>query len=96
MENHPHDYADPRARQEGGDHYLEMGIQPWDAMRAWLSPEQFAGYLLGNVIKYTARFNAKSAGAGKGWFTDLLKASHYLDQLIALEAPNNAARQTTD
>lgn len=83
MENHPHYDAEPRSRQEGGDHYLEMGIQPWDAMRAWLSPEQFTGYLLGCAIKYLARFNAKAAG--KGGLPDLLKARHYLDQLIALE-----------
>jgi len=40
-------YTTPRARQEGGDHYLNMGIQPWDAMRFWLSPEQFTGYSWG-------------------------------------------------
>jgi hypothetical protein len=34
-------YTTPRDRQEGGDHYLNMGIQPWDAMWFWLSPEQF-------------------------------------------------------
>lgn len=39
--------------------------------------------LLGCAIKYLARFNAKAAG--KGGLPDLLKARHYLDQLIALE-----------
>lgn len=77
-------YTTPRDRQEGGDHYLNMGIQPWDAMRFWLSPEQFTGYLLGNVIKYVARFNARADG--KGGLPDLLKARHYLDQLITLES----------
>lgn len=75
---------DPRTRQEGGDHYLNLGIQPWDAMRAWLSPEQFVGYLLGNCIKYLARFNAKATG--KGGLPDLLKARHYLEKLIELES----------
>ena len=93
VENHPHYYAEPRARQEGGDHYLNMGIQPWDAMRAWMSPEQFTGYLLGSAINYAARFNAKAAG--KGGLPDLLKARHCLDQLITLESresccPSNA------
>lgn len=77
-------YAAQRARQEGGDHYLNMGIQPWDAMQCWLSPEQFTGYLLGNCIKYIARFNV--IADGKGGLPDLLKARHYLDQLIALES----------
>lgn len=74
----------PHDRQEGGDHYMGMGIQPWDAMRAWLSPEQFTGYLLGNAIKYLARFNARADG--KGGTPDLLKAKHYLEKLIELES----------
>ena len=72
-----------RKRQEGGDHYLGMGIQPWDAMKAWLSDEQFSGYLLGSAIKYLARFNAKEPG--KGGLPDLKKALHYLDKLIERE-----------
>ncbi len=83
-DHHPLYDANPRARQEGGDHYLNMGIQPWDAMRAWLSPEQFTGFLLGNTIKYCARFNAKANG--KGGLPDLLKARHYLEKLIELES----------
>jgi hypothetical protein len=70
-------------RQVGGDHYLNQGIQPWDAMKAWLSDEQFAGFLLGNTIKYLARFNAKAPG--KGGLPDLEKAAHYLTRLIELE-----------
>ena len=54
-------------------------------MECWLSPEQFAGYLLGNAVKYCARFNARAAG--KGGLPDLLKARHYLDKLIAMESP---------
>ncbi|HOX59662.1 MAG TPA: DUF3310 domain-containing protein [Verrucomicrobiota bacterium] len=73
-----------RDRQVGGDHYLNLGIQPWDALRAWLSPEQFTGFLLGNVIKYLARFNARTDG--KGGLPDLRKAQHYLEHLIALES----------
>jgi hypothetical protein len=78
--------SDPQeasTRQVGGDHYLTQGIQPWDAMRAWMTPEQFAGFLLGNAIKYLARFNAQAPG--KGGLNDLEKAAHYLDRLIELE-----------
>lgn len=74
----------PRSRQFGGDHYLNMGIQPWDAMRAWLTTEQFTGYLLGSTITYLARFNAKAPG--KGGLEDLQKAAHYLESLISLES----------
>lgn len=63
-------------RQVGGDHYKSKAIRPWDAMRAWMTPEEFRGYLRGNVIKYTARCN------DKGGVQDLEKARHYLDKLI--------------
>lgn len=62
--------------QVGGTHYKDMAIQPWDAMRAWMSTAQFAGFLLGNVIKYAARHHEK------GGVEDLRKARHYLDKLI--------------
>lgn len=69
--------------QVDGDHYRGLGVQPWTAMQAWMTPEQFAGFLLGNVIKYTGRFNAK--GEKKGGLVDLKKAKHYLEKLIELE-----------
>lgn len=73
-----------RDRQVGGDHYHAMGLQPWDALRAWLTPEQLTGFMLGNVIKYLARFNARAPG--KGGLSDLEKAAHYLERLIELES----------
>lgn len=63
--------------QVGGDHYINMSIQPWDAMRAWMSPIEFQGFLRGNAIKYIARFRSK------GGVQDLRKAMHYLETLIA-------------
>lgn len=64
------------AVQYGGDHYMALGLQPWDAMEAWMSPEAFAGFLRGNVIKYIARTEKK------GGLEDLQKARHYLDKLV--------------
>lgn len=66
-------------RQVGGDHYRSKAIQPWDAMKAWMSPEQFKGFLRGNVIRYMARCD------DKGGVEDLEKAAHYLSKLIELE-----------
>jgi hypothetical protein len=66
------------------EHYQKMGLQPWDVTAAWLSPEQYMGFLLGNVIKYVARFNTHGT-AGKGGLNDLEKAKHYLERAIALE-----------
>ena len=63
-------------KQIAGDHYTRMEVQPWTAMEAWMSPEQFKGFLRGNVVKYIARCD------DKGGKEDLLKARHYLEKLL--------------
>jgi len=65
--------------QIGGSHYTSKTVQPWDAMQAWMSHDEFKGFLRGNAIKYLARCN------DKGGIEDLRKARHYLDKLIELE-----------
>jgi hypothetical protein len=62
--------------QVGGDHYKNMGVQPWKAMESWMTPEEFRGFLKGNSIKYLARCNAK------GGVEDVKKARHYIDKLV--------------
>jgi hypothetical protein len=64
--------------QIGGTHYKLQAIQPWDAMEAWLTPEQFIGFLKGNVIKYMARCE------NKGGWEDLKKGQHYLNKLLEI------------
>ena len=71
------------AVQIGGTHYSSKAVQPWHAMEAWMSPEQFAGFLRGNAIKYLARCD------DKGGVEDLRKARHYLDRLIELKTTEN-------
>lgn len=67
-----------RHRQVGGDHYLNMGIEPWTVLEHWLGDwSGWQGYLLGNVVKYLARAPHKGDRLG-----DLLKAQHYLARLI--------------
>lgn len=61
--------------QIGGQHYRKA-IQPWDAMECWMSPEQFEGFLRGNVIKYIARYKDKDG------MKDVQKAKHYLEKLL--------------
>lgn len=65
------------ARQAGGDHYKKLKVQPWDAMEAWLTPEEFRGFLKGNIIKYIARANSGKEDH------DLMmeKAAHYQQKL---------------
>ena len=58
-------------KQVGGQHYKNLAVQPWDALEAWLSPEEFRGFLKGSAIAYLAR----------GRELDLDKAIHYLEKL---------------
>lgn len=64
-------------RQVGGDHYASKAIQPWDAMQAWGTTEQFIGFLRFNAVKYLAR-----AGSKGDALEDYQKAQHYLARLI--------------
>jgi len=67
--------------QVGGRHYTDLEIQPWHAMQAWMTAEEFRGFLLGNAIKYLARTGAKGDEA-----EDLRKARHYIDKLLEVIA----------
>lgn len=62
------------ARQEGGDHYKDMAIQPVEFIHA-----NGIGFLEGNAIKYLCRWRTK------GGPSDLRKAKHYIDLLLELE-----------
>jgi hypothetical protein len=68
---------DPLMRQEGGEHYKGMKIQPVEFVHANGIP-----YLEGCTIKYLCRHRAK------GGVVDLLKAKHYIDLIISLEYKN--------
>lgn len=74
---HDQKMSNHNTTQIGGTHYTDKAIQPWDAMQAWMSPEAFDGFLVGNAIKYLARYKDKNG------LQDVLKARHYLDKLIA-------------
>jgi hypothetical protein len=64
-----------KKHQVGGTHYSDMAVQPWDAMRAWMSPEEYIGYHVGTIIGYLSRHKAK------GSEQDLHKAGHHMDEL---------------
>lgn len=44
---------------EKSSYYDVGGIETIDVIRAKLTPEQFTGYCLGNIIKYSSRLNYK-------------------------------------
>ena len=82
--------SDLNKTQIGGNHYTSKAVQPWEAMQAWMSHEEFAGFLRGNVIKYVARCNEK------GGIEDLKKARHYLDKLIETLEPQAPSCVSSD
>lgn len=64
--------------QVGGNHYKNMGVQPWDVIDS-LPLDQAIGFYRGNAIKYLMRMGTKDERV-----QELKKARHYLDKLIEL------------
>lgn len=56
-------------------HYQGAGMQVIDVLKAFLSAEEFKGYLKGNILKYQLRCEKK------GKTTDLDKAHWYQEEL---------------
>ena len=61
------------------EHYAASSIECIEAIEAQLSPEEYKGWLKGNIVKYFWRENRKQG------IESLKKARWYLDRLIALE-----------
>lgn len=61
-------------------HYGSGTYEAIKVLAAWLSPDEFRGYCLGNVLKYVAR-----AGKKGDRVEDLRKARRYLDFAIERE-----------
>ena len=73
-----HEPAD--SKQVGGQHYKTMAIEPWEVMRHVLTPEEFIGFLKGNIIKYGMRQGRKIDGSDDGE-----KAKHYAQKLSEIQ-----------
>lgn len=63
-------------------HYSDSTIECIDAMEAMLSPQEFIGYLRGNVFKYQWRYQKKNG------IEDLQKSEWCLKKLIEKEMEN--------
>lgn len=68
----------PKNTQENANRYLtESGKQLYDVLKDdLLTPEQFEGFVLGNIYKYVKRYKHKNG------VDDLQKARHYINILI--------------
>lgn len=60
-------------------HYTDGGIECIEAIEAQLTPEEYRGYLKGNVAKYVWREKHK------GGIQSLQKAQWYLTRLVDIE-----------
>lgn len=58
------------------DYYDAGGISTLEIIKAKLTPEQYKGFILGNIIKYSCRANFKDQFAG-----DMEKAFVYAGYL---------------
>lgn len=65
-----------KAKQIGGDHYKNMGIEPWDVVDTW-SVEQRIGAYRHGVLKYLMRMGTKDEN-----LQEIKKAAHYIEKLI--------------
>lgn len=69
----------PQGGEEKKNYYDEGGVTVLDVIKAKLTPEQYKGYLLGNIIKCSLRFNFK--GVSKQDAHKLADYSRWLDEL---------------
>lgn len=58
------------------NHYIFGGIETIEYLDAKMTPEEYRGFLKGNVLKYVSRESEKNG------LEDLKKAKWYLDKLI--------------
>jgi hypothetical protein len=63
-------------KQEGGTHYKDMGVEPWDVIDTWSTAQQI-GYHRGNILKYTMRLGSKDSS-----LQEAKKIRHYAEKLI--------------
>ena len=57
-------------------HYTKQAVQPIEYMELTMTPQQYEGYLLGNVIKYVSRYRHKNG------LDDLRKGEVYMSWLV--------------
>jgi hypothetical protein len=70
--------ATARQEQYGGDHYLNMGVQPWDVVDTW-PIQQRIGYYRGGALKYIMRMGSKDESP-----KEIAKGHHYMRKLLEL------------
>jgi len=69
------DAAKANARQVAGNHYKEMGVEPWDVVDTWPLEQRIGAYRHG-ALKYLMRMGSKDEQ-----LQEIEKGIHYLEKL---------------
>ena len=62
--------------QIGGDHYKNMGVEPWDVVDTWPTEQRIGAYRHG-ALKYLMRMGSKDEQ-----LQEIKKCGHYIEKLI--------------
>ena len=63
-------------KQVGGDHYKNMGVEPWDVVDTWPIEQRIGAYRHG-ALKYLMRMGSKDENA-----QEVGKGIHYMEKLL--------------
>jgi len=70
------------------EHYNRNTVETIDLIRDSMEPQEFRGYLKGNIFKYVSRYRYKDQ---ENPVKDLLKARWYLEKLVEVMREENLA-----
>lgn len=73
--------------QIGGEHYKNMGVEPWDVVDTW-PLDQRIGYYRGGALKYIMRMGSKDEAP-----QEIAKGKHYLEKLLEVLGEVEAVNQ---
>lgn len=80
LKHKEHGYPCEVVRQGTNNYYQKGGIEVIDYIKAKLTPEQYKGYLLGNIYKYSGRCQYKGE-----YQKDIVKLAQYTNWLLKEE-----------
>ena len=80
------------AVDEKSTYYDQGGYETIDIIKAKLTPEQFKGYLLGNLIKYSCRLNWKGMPERDAEKIDVY--SGMLKEFLSVESEEDSKNRT--
>ena len=74
---------------KAAQHYIDSAMQPIEFMQTVMTPEQFRGFCIGNVVKYLARAPYKQQEASDiakalqyAYWADLAQQGHRIDPTV--------------